>query len=64
MARKNMGKVKRYHRSFYSGGQQLRRILGAVLALAALHPAHGEGASQASAGTASTTFVSGVRVRS
>ena len=32
MARKNMGKVKRYRRSFYSGGQQLRRILGAVLA--------------------------------
>ena len=39
MARKNMGKVKRYRRSFYSGGQQLRRILGAVLALAALFAA-------------------------
>lgn len=39
MARKNMGKVKRYRRSFYSGGQQLRRILAGVLALAALFAA-------------------------
>lgn len=39
MARKNMGKVKRYRRSFYSGGQQLRRILTGVLALAVLFAA-------------------------
>ena len=39
MARKNMGKVKRYRRSFYSGGQQVRRILAGVLALAALFAA-------------------------
>ena len=38
MARKNMGKVKRYRRSFYSGGQQVRRILAGVLALAAHRP--------------------------
>ena len=39
MAKKNLGKVKRYRRSFYSRGQQARRILGAVLALAALFAA-------------------------
>ena len=39
MARKNLGKVKRYHRSFYSGGQRLRRILTGVLALAVLFAA-------------------------
>lgn len=36
MARKNLGKVKRYRRSFYSGGQQVRRVLTGVLALAVL----------------------------
>lgn len=39
MARKNLGKVKRYHRSFYSGGQRLRRILTGVLGLAVLFAA-------------------------
>lgn len=39
MARKNMGKVRRYRRSFYSGGQRVRRALTGVLALAALFAA-------------------------
>ena len=36
MAKKNLGKVKRYRRSFYSGRQRAARIAGGVLALAAL----------------------------
>lgn len=36
MARKNMGKVKRYRRSFYSGSQKAKRIAGMALGLAAL----------------------------
>ena len=36
MAKKNLGKVKRYRRSFYSGRQRASRIAGGVLALVAL----------------------------
>lgn len=36
MAKKNLGKVKRYRRSFYSGRQRAARIAGGVVALAAL----------------------------
>lgn len=36
MAKKNLGKVKRYRRSFYSGRQRAARIAGGVVALVAL----------------------------
>lgn len=36
MAKKNMGKVKRYRRSFYSGRQRVARIAGGIGALAVL----------------------------
>ena len=39
MARKNMGKVKRYRHSFYTGGQRIRRALTGLIALAALFAA-------------------------
>ena len=34
--RKNLGKVKRYRRSFYSGPQRAKRVVGGILLLAAL----------------------------
>ena len=36
MAKKNLGKVKRYRRSFYSGRQRAARVAGGVIVLAAL----------------------------
>ena len=36
MAKKNLGKVKRYRRSFYTGRQRAARIIGGAVALVAL----------------------------
>ena len=36
MARKNMGKVKHYSRSFYTGGQRVKRIAGVAVLLVGL----------------------------
>ena len=36
MARKNMGKVKHYNHSFYTGGQRIKRFAGTLALLAAL----------------------------